>query len=389
MIQPGVLPPVPPIQSLPRISPSRFLALNKCLLREIWTTSRQLALLPSAPVAKLGSIIHKLLEKAGKGELGGSTAQEVETAWLSLVAESEQEMQSSWLEQALVPLKNTVTDYEVRRIRACRKAEEIARTVNSSSSSSPIAEYFELWVQSEDRLIGGSIDHASQTPEGIVLQDYKSGYVMQLDEVTGQLKVKEEYQIQLKLYAVLYASTKKHWPIRLEVIPLQGENIAIPFNSSECIDLLETALSKLKQINSEISQVLSSSKPIELLASPSGDTCRMCQFRPVCPAYYPAASSGDSSYPRDIWGQVIGKQELGNGRINLTLKVEHRSYTQSIIRGLSPCSNRHPALELINEGDQVGVYNLQGNLSTGLFIESPLTTIYLISRKSDVSDLCG
>lgn len=66
MVQPGVLPRTPSIHPLKRISPSRFISLRECALREVWTANRQPSLLPTSPVAKLGTAIHKLLELAGK-----------------------------------------------------------------------------------------------------------------------------------------------------------------------------------------------------------------------------------------------------------------------------------------------------------------------------------
>ena len=88
MVQPGVLPKTPSIHPIKRISPSRFISLRECALREVWTANRQPSLLPTSPVAKLGTAIHKLLELAGKGQLGEGSAQEVDV--LQVIQEGEQ-----------------------------------------------------------------------------------------------------------------------------------------------------------------------------------------------------------------------------------------------------------------------------------------------------------
>ena len=65
----GVLEFTPRIEALKTISPSRFTALQECALREVWAASQTPQLLPSSPSARLGSIIHRLLQEAGEGRL--------------------------------------------------------------------------------------------------------------------------------------------------------------------------------------------------------------------------------------------------------------------------------------------------------------------------------
>ncbi|MBD1929828.1 PD-(D/E)XK nuclease family protein [Trichocoleus sp. FACHB-90] len=393
MVQPGILPRTLPIHPLKRISPSRFVSLGECALREVWTANRQPLLLPASPVAKLGTAIHKLLELAGKGQLGEGTAQEVESVWTLLVEQVEREMQASWLEKSLVPLKKAIPDYEVRKIRACRRAEEIAQAASTfhGSAENGSTDRFELWVQSNDGLIGGSIDHVRETEEGLILRDYKSGYVMHKDELTGELKVKQGYQVQLKLYAALYETTFGQWPVRLEIIPLQGENITISFNPSECTELLNKVVASLYQVNrkiAEISQFDSTVANIDLLALPTPNNCRFCSFRPACKAYQQIRNISDScGWPRDVWGSVIKIQNLGNGKLNLNLELSNYPNKSINIRGLDPNPARHPALQIIQTGDQVALYNLLGNGSTGAFLEKFSTVVYRFSPREQ--NECG
>jgi len=60
---------LPPIKPLTRVSPSRYTAMKNCLLREVWTASGNEPLLPASPLAELGTVIHQLLEAAGRGRL--------------------------------------------------------------------------------------------------------------------------------------------------------------------------------------------------------------------------------------------------------------------------------------------------------------------------------
>ena len=113
MLTPGVLPQTRTIHPLKRVSPSRFFSLTECSLREIWASSRQEPLLPSSPAARLGSVIHRLLEISGRGLIKNIDPIEIQHVWDGLVRKTEQAMDESWLERALVPLKTTVAQLAV------------------------------------------------------------------------------------------------------------------------------------------------------------------------------------------------------------------------------------------------------------------------------------
>lgn len=379
MTQPGILSQPLTVQPLRRISPSRYTALGECILREIWTVNRQTPLLPPSPVAKLGTVIHSLLEQAGKGQIGQND-ENIETTWNELINQVEASMKACWLERFLVPLRDTVQDYEVRKIRASQKAGEITQSIAYSHPGVRTSfEQFELWVQSNDGSIGGYIDQVARTTSGITLRDYKSGYVMHKNELTGDLGVKEAYQVQLKLYAALYAATCGQFPNRLEIVPLQGSSIAIPFTESECIELLHRATQALSVINNKVNEVLVTyiGSREELLAAPSPSTCRFCQFRPGCSAYQKAPKADSLNlWSKDVVGTVESIQILGNGRLSIRILVGDRPYQYAKIRGLSPDESRHPALQNLQNGDIIGIYNLQGSLETGAFAEAVLTAIY-------------
>src|SRR5438132_11173630 len=107
---PGILPDHFNVAPIPRISPSRFLGLKSCRLREIWASNRVPALLPTNARARLGTIIHETLAAAGRGEFSSETA--VENYWTTAANNTEQEMLGSWLERSLVPLRKSVRNYE-------------------------------------------------------------------------------------------------------------------------------------------------------------------------------------------------------------------------------------------------------------------------------------
>ena len=93
------------VTPLKRISPSRYTALKECRLRELWRAGGCSPLLPLAPAAKLGTVIHNLLELAGKGQFANLKFADIDAKFDSLVKDTEATMKQSWLECLMVPLK--------------------------------------------------------------------------------------------------------------------------------------------------------------------------------------------------------------------------------------------------------------------------------------------
>ena len=114
--------------TLKRISPSRFTALNSCLLQEASKSYGQDQLLPSSPSSYIGSISHNLLEMAGKGELNGLSQADVEAKWSNILNSEENKLKASILHQHLSPLRKYVLNYEVKKIQALAKISKMHRT---------------------------------------------------------------------------------------------------------------------------------------------------------------------------------------------------------------------------------------------------------------------
>src|SRR5260221_6908410 len=89
---PGILPAPPLFGSLRRVVPSRLTRLAACALREVFSAGGQTPLLPSPPGAVLGTVAHKLLEKAGRGEFTGWSKEAIYDEWDRLVAGVEARM---------------------------------------------------------------------------------------------------------------------------------------------------------------------------------------------------------------------------------------------------------------------------------------------------------
>ncbi len=374
------LPDLPPVTVLSRISPSRFTALSECALRELLAASRNAPQLPQSPRAKLGQAAHLLIELAGKGTFRTKERSEVEAQWNKVLSSIESAMEANWLERVLVPLKKSVPDYEVLRLRAVNKALTIAQRDFSGSREMPGPRVlFEQWVQTADGLVGGFIDEIHESPEGIVIRDYKSGYILDHSDIDSPL-IREEYVTQMQLYSALYKSSTGVWPTRLELIPTQGPGVNVPFDPAECERLLAKAVLLLTDLNEAVHRLASegTTKLALKLGNPKSETCRFCSFRPSCPAYRQNPRETDGLWPNDVCGFVVDILTLGNGRVNLKLVTNNEQMV--FVRGLDPRPERHPALILLKMLDELAIFNLGVGPGAASFRETLLTTIYRSAR---------
>jgi RecB family exonuclease len=384
---PGILDCTLELTPIRRISPSRYEGFKACALREAWAAAGQGPLLPLTPAARIGMAIHQLLEEAGRGQLAPAERPAIERRWEELLAKVEAAMSENWLERQFVPVRSAVPDLEVRRLRAQERALAIAQAAGVARRAAPekAVTGFERWVESPDGTVGGYIDHVMATPEGPVLRDYKSGSVR---DVTpgGPAGLREGFVAQLRLYAALYAAAAGVWPARLELVPLQGETVAVPFDPAECEALLADAVAVLGWINAIIAAPTGSAQEAEArLATPSVGACRHCPFRPACAAYRLARTGApeDGTWPEDAWGELREVRRLGNGKLLLTLGSGSEGGDSRQVRGISPDVDRHPALEHLREGEQIALFNLKGAPAGGTRSESLWTVIYKVPGTGD------
>lgn len=370
------------VQRFRRLSPSRYTAMQGCLLREVLTASGNEPLLPPSPLAELGSITHHLLEAAGRGHLEGGGNWKVGDTWDELVSQAEKKTVLSALRKHQVPLSRSIPDFEVRKLRACRRAAEIAHDAFllqdglPRPSSGPAG--FELWVESLDGLVGGYIDRVTMTKAGVTLSDYKSGAVLDFDTGEGSGELKRAYKEQLKLYAALYRLKCGAWPIRLEVVPLQGTAVEVVCDPEESEQLLEKASAFLHAANRRIAEVASGRAEITGLASPQAVHCRLCLFRPACQAYWNARRlKPQEKWPADVKGFLRETTRLRNGKVCMRIVEGDLSTLPCVtVRNLTDCADRHPHLHLAAIGSGVAIYGLKFHHRSSDYTETQNTVIY-------------
>jgi RecB family exonuclease len=386
---PGVLDRRLAIKPMTRVSPRRYDALKQCTLREVWAAGGQPHLLPVAPAARLGTAIHQLLEDAGRGRLASAERPAVERRWEELLGEAERTMRASWLERHFVPLRSSVPGFEVRQLRAQERALAIAQAAARASrepGQDQAMAGFEKWVAAPDGSVGGYIDHVVESPGGLVLRDYKSGSIHDATVGLPPAAVRESFVVQMRLYAALYAATTGSWPAKLELVPLHGDGVEIPFDAADCEALLAEAIAALAHINSTIAEPASQHEDAEArLANPSIASCRQCLFRPACAPYRQARTeaSSEEEWPDDVWGELRRARQLGNGKLLLTISTGLTDREARHIRGITASPERHPALQHVHEGCKLSIFSLRGAAAAGTLSETPWTVIYKMDGSED------
>jgi hypothetical protein len=376
---PGQLPALDIAPQIDRISPSRFVALSSCILRELWATPERSPLLPASPRARLGTVVHKLLALASNGLLVGSE-ESIKNAWTGIIVDVESRMSISWIERSLVPLSRTVNDFEVQRLRAWNRAMHLMQPAGPAEGHAIQTKGFgcEIWVQSKDGAVGGYIDAVYRGESGPVIRDFKTGPILE-GNGTDEATIQPDYLVQVKLYAALYHETFGLWPTHVELVPVQGEALTMRVEQSDCGEILQAAKRKRVEVNNLIkTALLKGEEGVRSLASPSVSNCRFCLWRPGCSAYLERSeTAGGSEWPADIRGTVTTIQQLGNGR--LLLVVRNTEGEEKKVRQLDPSPNRHPALAGLKLGDQAGIFNTRRNLNLTDGSETTTTTIYRMS----------
>ena len=363
------------LKQLGSISPTTFTKAKQCALNALWSLNGSPPLLPTSPVARVGTIAHRLLSEAGQGRLPVGEGR-IGARWEELTERVHSEMRTSTIERHLVPLSNSVPDMAVRRIRAVQRALDIAtsrgRSQPERQGTRPRSGYgHELPVESSDGTVKGRIDAVVRTSKGPAIQDYKTGRISQ-DDGNGEVEVSVDYQVQLKLYAALYAESFGEWPDSIALVHLSGSTYEVDFSIAECTRLLSEASATLQRLNTVIGTDSGKSTP-SVLASPGPDVCAYCQYRPACEPYQSARrEAGSIEWPKDVIGTLISANRLGNGKLMLRVMTDSGLVN---VPGVTDGS-RHTTLPTIKLNDRIGVFALRRTRSTGHLLESHLTTIY-------------
>ena len=368
---------VPPIKPMASVSPSRFVNLQSCILKEAFAASRAEPLLPKSPKAALGTVCHKLLELAAKKAIS-SDRESILKKWGELIHEAEQRLSTSKLEKHLSPLSKSCNEFFVVRERAIKLTSVLAERFTPRAEGKGIEGLgYEVDVTTPDGLLKGRIDCVDQSDGVLTIKDYKTGTVFESEgESTA---VRPEYVTQLKLYAAMYAEVFSKWPAKLFLVSMSGEFVPVQMIPDECRALAREARERLQAANEKIEAVLSGRKILSDLASPLPANCRFCTYRPACAAYRNARTSQpELQWPNDFWGTLVEISISPIGRRTILVRNDNAAGRTTVVRRLAD-DVRYFALKKIPLGTTIALFSLRKDNAPDTFTEGPMTAIYKAS----------
>ena len=258
------------------ITPSGACALLRCPLSVAFTDDPRF---PgggeSSPALVLGTVAHAVLEAAAKGRV--SCREDAALIWDEEITKEcarcpesvEWGPPSGW------------RSYHLKRSRALTHAVAVGSRWSGGrgeSGGSGFGGGAEVKLSALGGLLEGRIDLLVVGPPRII-EDYKTGSVR---DAVGDMK--EEYRVQLQLYAVLDHANSGKWPEKARAVPLVGPPEEIDVDPVDAMALLDEVQSALATYRAAVD-----GKTVLTLARPSPDACSRCDFRVNCPSFWDSA----------------------------------------------------------------------------------------------------
>lgn len=305
-------------------SPSQLAFGEDCILRAILGSTRGTPSLIAHPIAALGSVFHKLLEKAVRGEIPreGSTEQDATRAMDQLLDAEDARLAAEWpadpprLRTILPPLmwrrkRRVVLDLAERylsgaipRVMRGRDGTRSARELPEQGS------WAEVQLDAPSLRLRGRADLIQRHGGHVVIRDLKTGRVL-----TNEGDVLPHIELQMRLYGMMAQSV---WPgARVSLIVDHGVEREVRFTHED--------EAKVRVWLEEVLQPVPPDRELnaEAFGTP-GRACDGCSFRHVCPAYLRSAPKlwrGESAVrmPLDTWGKLTAVARRSDGLSDLTI----------------------------------------------------------------------
>ncbi|MFA5077870.1 MAG: PD-(D/E)XK nuclease family protein [Dehalococcoidia bacterium] len=291
---------------LKRVSPTINEVLRTCFLRVAFGLDPSFSEIKTASTyASLGSVSHRLLETACRGDFDlapdDSVEKTISDRWRELVVSEVESLQSLVIKPVPSPVK--WPKYALRMVAACNTALRIVnqrKEAHSISATVPSACELksEVWYEGYDGKLIGRIDLIHRDHSGIQIVDYKSGLVMEnLDPNGGSQQIREPYVRQMLLYAALIHDNEGEWPTKALIESLIDGAHEIKFTPEAAQDAVYEALYLLDKYNHKVDSGI-------INGAPSPNTCLWCNFKPICVDFIKAADISWAGPTRTIIGQV-------------------------------------------------------------------------------------
>lgn len=304
-----MIPTLPPdVRATPvrDVSPTMAEALRQCGLRVSFRMDHRYAGMArlSLPAA-IGIATHRLAQMVTGGRFdelpSADVVEHLGSAWDALLSElSEQIQQRSPLGE--VPVVNRWPGYQLVRTRL------LARFASDVEAGRERLEQRTREVRSEEKLsvpgegLAGTPDRVEIGPTGVEIIDLKTGW-----SVGDALS--PAHRRQLLFYAYLWYRVHDEWPVGGSVQRLDGHRVRMEITTKEA----QAEIDRCKALVETYNRSISRESPVAL-AAPSPDTCRFCDYKGACWAFFAAATGQQVPRRVNFLGELSAVSHKDNAR---------------------------------------------------------------------------
>jgi len=274
-------------------SPTLVEVMRSCLLRAgLSRASGASAFALGSPRAWLGTAYHEVLEKIPEVDPSAQSLDHaLDRLWADAIARQHERANDHPLDRRF-GLPATWPGYYLAEASVRLRAQELVTQLAHASpllpgptrrlEDAPRAVREQQLVACGGKLVG----RPDLIRDGEVV-DYKSGEILEYDEEAQTDAVKEAYVRQLRIYRYLVKEEFGWWPRRGVLLPLAGPAVEVGLDPVDCEREAAEAVALLDKYN----QKLEAGAGAKELASPSPAACKWCQYKLICPAFWPNAAT--------------------------------------------------------------------------------------------------
>lgn len=296
----------PDVKAIPLhdLSPTTAEALRQCGLRVSFRLDQRYEGMSRASLpAAVGIAAHRLAAMVSMGRFdevpSGHLLDELGRVWEALLSELNSQIQArSPLGEVPSPVR--WPGYQLVRTRLVQQFAKIVEASREQGKRTAHEVESERKLHVRDEGLVGTPDRVELGRDGIEIVDLKTGWTVgdTLDPI---------HRRQILFYAYLWYRVHGEWPVRGSVQRLDGHRVTMKITPEEAIEEVAAA----KTLAEAFDRSVSRQNPVAL-ATPSPDTCRFCDFKGACWAFF-AADRGDKRVRSiNLLGEVSGVSHRGN-----------------------------------------------------------------------------
>jgi hypothetical protein len=332
--------------------------MRACLLRAgISRSPGSSAYVLGNPKAWLGTAYHEVLEKIAAVEPSGDLGATAERLWDEAIAAQHQRSLARPSDRRF-GRPETWPGYHLARASALLRARELVAAAGTGFNATVPGDTGTI-RERQFAAFGGKLVGKPDVIRQEEIVDYKSGAILEYDELSQSEVVKSAYVRQLRIYGLLVKEVLGWWPARGVLLPFAGRGVEVPLDPRECVREAAEAVAILDDYNAKVSARAAPDQ----LASPSPSTCKWCSFKLLCPPFWSAVGPSWS-------GQLDGAVAEGvlheppraiHGGAAMSLAIDVQYGTEGVrqvqIAPLNP--NLHGLVTAFTSGDRVRLAGLR------------------------------